>query len=352
MTSGKQTFGMVLFLAFCLVAVATSVSAQEIHRRSLRFTIDPAVSRTFGHTTYRMDIRSDGTGLDEITHLASELEYPLDQTMLGVRFRLSSVIRDAEDWSVSLTAHRSVSNPGGTMFDSDWIAVVDGFDGKFSYTESKSEATAVIAVLEITKSFLNKRDFNLSALAGFRYQRIEQDIDNFFGWQINYTAASPQRFYFSVDDIPALEYRVTYATPHLGLKAVFQRGPTFDVTVQAAFGLTLADDYDNHLLRNKEADGEGRGQTFMVGFTLSHQLRREGDGPRPFIGLEGEFLKLSIDGDQNQFWYDDEVIVYIDPNTGQRVEEVVVPQGTRFTNLPHDFSSTQFRLGLRAGFLF
>lgn len=341
-----------MFPALCLVAFAADVSAQEIHRRSFKFTIDPAISRTFGHTTYRMDIRSDGTGSDEITHLASELEYPLDQTMLGVRFRLSSMVREVEDWSVSLAAHRSVSNPGGTMFDFDWITIVDGFDGKFSHTESKSEATTVVATLEITKSFLRRRDFNLSGLVGFRYQRVEQDIDNFFGWQLNYNAVSPQRFYFSVDDIPALEYRVTYATPHLGLKAAFQRGPTFDVTVQAAFGLTLADDYDNHLLRNKEADGEGRGPAFMAGFTMSHQLHREGDGPRPFIGLEGAFLKLSIDGDQNQFWYDDEVIVYIDPVTGQTVEEVVVPQGTRFTNLPHDFSSTQFRIGLRAGFLF
>jgi hypothetical protein len=331
-------------LAVTEVSTAQSgVVAEPVpSNRQIKFSVGPSFGYNVGHTTYDFAIGVPGAASGEIAYLRSELEFPVDQFMAGGAVRLQSFLGDVEDWSLMLSGLISANNPGGTMTDIDWVRVVDGYGGTFSHTESSSEGSNLIVNFQFTKRLVGRTRHSIGVAAGFRYQRIRQDIDNFAGWQVPYYQPTPTRVEFEVNNVPALEYRVTYVMPMAGLHLVLRPSRAVSVDARALYALTMADDFDDHLLRNKEATADGRGSGFVGSLRADWLLRERAPGSRPFIGVEAEVVTLTVEGDQKQVWYDDEVVQ----------GEVIVPRGTVYSGLPHDFISTQYRVGLRFGFRF
>lgn len=338
----------VVCLLFCIQICSTARAqagpdlSEVLLPRTFAFSIAPSVGYAFGHTTYDFRISSPVAAVGEPSYLRSELEFPLDQFMIGGVIRVRSYLGEVEDWSIQLGGRVSATNPGGTMFDTDWIRVVGGYDGIFSYTESSAEGSNIIVDFEFVKRLLGSSKTTLGVVAGFRYQRIKLEVDNFAGWQVNYENPNPQRVTFEVDNTPALEYRVTYLMPQVGVRLATQMSEGFSLDARALYGLTFADDFDDHILRNKESTADGRGNAFRAVVRSEWLLNERRPGARPFVGFDAELVTLRVNGEQTQVWYADEVVQ----------GEVIVPEGTRFTDLPHDFISTQYQIGLRFGFRF
>ncbi|MBD3403165.1 omptin family outer membrane protease [candidate division GN15 bacterium] len=348
------------YLAAAVVALSLCygpLSAQgnepgDLRMRTFHVSIEPSLSSQFGHTTYFFDLSASSSTPGDITYLASELEFPIDQFMVGGSVRLQSYLGNVEDWSLTLSGYRSISQPRGIMTDADWITIVGGFDGMWSYTESDPEGTNTVLLFEFTKRVLERRPHSFGLVAGFRWQRIVQDIDNFVGWQIDYENPGSQRVTFEYDNVPAIYYRVTYLMPHAGAQAALRFSEAVSLDLRAAYALTMADDYDDHIIRNKESTADGTGSAFLASLRGEWLLAQRKPGARPFIGVEAEFLTLKVEGDQKQFWYDDETGFERNPQTGEIEEVVRVERGTTISGLPHEFTSTQFRVGLRFGYRF
>lgn len=330
------------------------------YRKSLSLSAEPFAARTWGKTSYRLELRDASAPVGELSYLASELEYPVNQTMLGVRLNLLSHYEGVGDWRLTLAAAHSVTNPTGTMYDSDWQTQVGGFDGMFSYTESSAEGSVVLLDFEAAKRILGSRQYSVSLTAGVRYQKIEQEIDNFAGWQL----VGPRLDYvaFSQTGLAALTYELTYTwLPVGGVALDWYASDKLSMSAGFGMGRVHAEDIDDHLLRFKlsTADGDGYGVLGRVGITLD--LPKQTSGLQPFMGFDVDFMSVKVDGTQVQEWYEDELgYVYdeatgdpiIDPETGQPQQEVLAAKGTRITGIPHEFRSTQVSLALRFGFTF
>ena len=346
---------LLLLIVSILVFSASPVVAQDAlevadpESRRTVFRLDPSVSVSFGHSTYRMDILQPSAPSGEISYLASELEFPLDHIMGGMAVHVQSYLDVTRDWEFVVSGFTNFNAPAGTMYDSDWMTVVNGFDGQFSYTESDPDGSSLIIDGEFSKRITGDSRASWGGLGGFRYQKITQDIDNFTGWQID---DAGNRIEFDVSGVPALDYEVTYGMPRLGLYGLFSSGQNFQAEFDISGMAVFASDDDDHLLRNKRATGDGTGYGVVARAEADYALAQHRSGAQPFLGLRAEVLSLKVDGDQTQRWYDDETILVRDPNTGEVTEEVLVPAGTSFSDIPHEVTSTQFQVGIRLGFTF
>ena len=180
---------------------------------------------------------------------------------------------------------------------------------------------------------LQERQYSLDLWGGFRYQKIEQNIIGYEGWQIDTDGAR-----HTVSGIErGIYYRVTCKSPHLGLRSNVELGPHTDISAKAAFALVWASDFDDHLLRNKTATADITGHGFISGVSLRHQMPSTGT-MQPFFELVGELVYLHASGGQTQSWYGDDPASPDDDDTG-----------TSLSGIPHEINSQQVSIGLRVG---
>ncbi len=313
-----------------LLGVTLPVTAQ------VRFEVLPEVSYNFGHTTYTMDILEESDG--ETFGIKSELEFPLDAPMVGVQVRLLGNALGDRPWSITAGVRTNVSDPGGTMYDSDWdydpATLANTY--QFSYTESGVEGRILDFHIDGRYHFTGSGGAALGGMFSFNYQRIDQDVIGFTGWQLDQDSSQ----FFFTDDRLGIIYEVWYATPQLGLYGLL---PTFgggliDASVSA--GPVWAEDYDDHVLRGKDAVADGYGLGVHSALSIRIPLSQQTAAHRPFIELGGNVRYYSVDGDQTQRWYQDE---------GQQGTDYYVPAGTEISNLPHDFTSLQYGASIRFG---
>lgn len=292
---------------------------------------------TFGETEYEIS----GIGVDDqdrLLAIRSLLEFPLDQVMGGVGLRINST-RQLRPWSITLDIHTSFTDPGGIMKDHDWITVQDGFDGKFSYTESSSEGSAVVINLTGDWFLYHKETVLFGPRVGFRFQRIQKDIIDFEGWWIDYDtepyARRPQG-----GQGKGIEYRIHYFMPMLGLAARIDKHQHYRLEAHISYLPIFYDDFDDHLFRKKTAESSGHGSGVLAGMAARVNLPST-RANHPFIELRAEIISLSASGDQTQTWYGDDGATPGFDDTGQII-----------TGINHEVRSTQSRVALQFGTMF
>jgi hypothetical protein len=336
------------YLLFFVSFICRPVLAEQ----ALRFTVDPFISHNFGYTEYIMEWYGYlATPTDTGPYfLSSKLEFPLDVIMLGAKIGLHSTRETLYAWSIEAGYFTNLDDPGGIMKDHDWETVHRVIAGdtvyswgqveKFSYTESSAQMKSTQLTLDAFLCVLHENSFSLDLWGGFSYQRIEQNIFGFEGWQL-------WRDSSIADTVPlngtehALFYRVTYKTPHLGLRSNIKLASKVRFTAQAAFAPVWVSDYDDHLIRNKIATASITGSGVNSGASIRLNL---GDNPKlkPLIILTSELVYFHASGNQTQKFYDD------DPGTPD-VDESVLPP---FPGIPHEINTLQFNVGLRVGLIF
>ncbi len=301
----------------------------------VRLTLQQHITRQSGYTEYEMDIRYPlDTAPGGIKVLRSELKFPLDVTMAGVRGVLESTAQGLYAWSVAVGYSVNSENPEDLMQDSDWSNLRSVEPEKYIYTESPAQMRSTMVTAETTLRVVPQRQFNLDLWGGFRYQKIEQDIIGYRGWALD--NAFDTVLLFDTTSL-AMFYRVEFTTAYLGCRANFHPTPHLKFSGQAAFALVWASDFDDHHLRNKEADADIDGTGAIFGVNLGYRIPVQ-SVVRPFVEFVGDLAYYRASGGQTQSWYGD------DPATPDKDET-----GTSISGIPHEIRSLRGSVGVRVG---
>jgi hypothetical protein len=313
-----------LLLAFMSSLIMSAVC------HSQGWQISAGASHLFGSTCYRYDAMTySPSNPDDIYPIASELEFPLDVWLAGVAvdWRLPG-----GKWAATAALAMNVSAPVEKMMDDDWQR------GRWiQHTESEAELTLLSASLEARRHLLSVGPVPV-ALAGYlSYQHIAEDMTGYEGWY--YNDILQLNFPISGTD-PTMNYKVDYLSPQAGLAASVSLPFLLTLNAQSTAGVVFAWDSNDHLLRGKRAEGDA------TGFGMHSALKVSGS---PFhlsvlpviFGLGGEFRYFYANGTSSQTWYRDE-----------GTSNGVIPAGTTYSGLPHDFRSTQWETAIFLGIQF
>ena len=317
-----------IIITLCLLTVFLPALAQS----ETQYTVNGVAARGFGNTTYILDaLVAVENSPGEYENIRSELEFPLDVNLVGVTLNLDFQSSTGKKWGAEVGLITNVGDPSSPMTDRDWQRIPGGFDGQISYIESDVDLQLIFLAADGYYQFFRHGRTTVSLLAYFSYQKISQDMTGFEGWRINYATLQQQPM--SGSD-PTIEYEVTYISPQLGLKAVVGLSRSTAFEFKASGGLVFASDVDDHLLRGKlsEADAVGLGFnsqakfSLLPGFALWRHLS---------LDIVGRFSYYTAEGDQTQRWYQD---------------EGSIAAGTEIKEIPHEFESFQYSIGLQIGF--
>lgn len=316
-----------------LTAQESSADAGTSHTE---ITIYPKISYIAGHSTYELDI---GLGTDRIQ---SELKFPTNSVAIGASLEIRSAVDDRLAWQITATGGVTPGDPSGKMIDTDWSYLGNGTYDIWSYTESKPAGQALFLSAEYYRVLQRGSRWTFGLVGGLSYFRMTQLLDNFAGWQV--IDANLTVHEFAVIGTPAIDYRVTYLVPEIGVGGTVDRSSMFHADWRLLYGRVRATDEDDHLLRKKLSTGTGWGNQIRAVISARWLLPQASSQRRVFFGVDLDFTGLRVKGYQDQEFYED--VVEYDPITEQ---EYTIPNGTRFENLPHEFSSTRFGVGVRVG---
>lgn len=343
----KQLLRTVIFLA-----VMASTSKAEF---PFNISIAPTLGSSFGKTEYIMDIQQpatdengdvivDAAGQPVIWRLKSQLEFPLDVVMGGATLRVE-LASDPDLLWFEGGIYTNLEDPGGDLKDSDWQGLSGILDyTQFSYTESAARMDNLVLNLEGGLRLFNPGQASISALAGFRYHKIQQDVVGYDGWFRTFDEAtmsySDEIFLQSGSGLVGY-YEVRYQQIQLGLVSSMQLQPNLTGRLKAAFSPVWFEDYDDHILRRKEAVADGDGWGF-VGQAGLHYGFDSGGGPfTPFLDISAEYAAVSASGLQTQSWYGD------DP-ASQDIDDT----GLSISGIPHEVNLSQINLLVMIGLSF
>lgn len=311
-----------------------------------RISIAPDFNYGFGNTNYFMDHYVGDTTIEDAfgnpiviegLRAKSELVFPLGGILIGGRVAITGYDSVKENWSLELSGYTNIGQPTGKMKDSDWIGAKGYIDSKISYTESDVEGDNLILSIEARKRISGQGRSLLFLRAGFRYQKINQKIINVSGWQYNELGDIVDVYYNG----HALDYWIKYHTPYIGFRFKRILSAHAQFLFSTSYMLSFIKDYDNHILRFKEAasDDLGHGFDAIATLRLLPGTTAEESG-RLFIDFEAKALHAKISTSQTQHWYGDDP-ASTDNDTGLTIE-----------NIHHLVETRQYGLFFRIGLMF
>lgn len=323
-----------IFIALLILITSFQVASAEYKTNA---TLSPVFGYGFGNSNYEMNTMVSADSI--ILYARSKLEFPLDVFWMGGAVELDFVSNGRTDWTADISLVTNINNPSGKMKDSDWYSSPGYQELQIAYTESDVTMSAIMFNAEIARRFYSWGNASTYLTLGFRYLKIDQDIINFSGWQIDLYDEDYPKIYYTYDDL-AMLYTIKYIMPTAGLKYRLDINRQSSIAVSAAYALTYAKDEDNHVLRNKLSTADGTGPGFLSKMNYYCKLGDRGSQSRPFINIYAEFFTAKITTGQTQFWYGDDPISPED-DTGTRIEDI-----------PHEITSLQFQIGLNFGLAF
>jgi hypothetical protein len=318
---------MVVFVL--LIAFAPRASHASDLDRAPGLHIEATVTRLSGDTHFDMTARSENPAEPgEIVDIRSRLEFPLDTTLLGIEAGWRPDEAEPSPWSFAASLRTSVSDPTGRMKDEDWVG-----PKKLAHTESDGDLTMILAAADVAYLFRESERTDFALLLRLDYQRIEQHLVGFEGWQ---GSLFSDQHYPVHGSAPVVNYKVNYFSTQAGATAGYLAGSHLRVSASALVGPAYASDTDDHLLRGRlsEGSGWGVGASSSLGVELT-----PGFFPIDWLraNLEGELRFYHVEGQLDERWYR---------------EGEDMPVGTVIPDLPHEIESLQLgvSLGLAASF--
>lgn len=297
----------------------------------VQWQADGFVGLHLGQTSYKYD----GPGI------GSELIFPLDMTIGGVRGEIARRENSQSLWSIQGEIAVGLGEPGNPFTDRDWYDISPGLEVNFSYTESDVTASYLKLDLEGAYLLYSNQTIHLSLIGGVGYTSISQEAEGYVGAvliEYNDTLLTYQPL---TSSRRALTYDISYITPRLGLRPRFDFGPQVTLELSAAGSpIVYIDDRDDHLLRFFTLEADGRGYGFFGGGLLEFRFGRGQRHAGQFLRLSGELTAIGADLSSAIAWYGDDPIDQ-DDNTGQSA-----------FGIPHEIRSTQYQVALHFGITF
>jgi outer membrane protease len=245
----------------------------------------------YAEATLKIGYMTGNTAYD-FNHHVSELEYPMDNWMIGGS--LEGGLNNSK-FSFGLSFWTNIDkNAGNDMKDKDWDQTGSAFSQGtlYSYTESQADLRAIMFDIYGRYNFYEKaaseEKVKLGVLLGYKRMDFEYDMyDLYYVTDLLY-GYTGQTLY---KDQKVLGYKITYHLPYLGLAFNFER-KKWGIGADARWSFyPTAYDEDNHVLRNLTFYGDYDDGTAYMGnlygfWNFSPSLRLK-------LGLEAAFIRLS-----------------------------------------------------------
>lgn len=306
----------------------TAISLLLAATASARSSLEPFLRRGMGSTLFRMEMTFPMTGVEDVPDDMkglgqSELEYPLGMFVAGLKWRIEPGVGESRrGMGFILGAWTNLSDPSGTMKDTDWFGarVISGNTTssslvKFSYTESIAEL----------RSFGGEAGWDIGPFPllgkqaryglSVRAERFDYLMTGIEGWQR--FPGSPRVQVDALSGQPVLTYELTRVMPRFFAEVGLAEGRIAGWNATLSAGPAFAWDHDDHVLRKKNSD------TYAFGFEAgvrSELAFRVSDRSRLVAAAELAYFRTK--GTMDQHFYGD------DPGTQDRDET-----GTDYNNV-------------------
>ena len=292
-------FSMLIIVGFSFALISSE------KRITINLTAD--MGKMFGFTKYHISFIEQIPDTNTNFFGESELEFPLDVFMPGINAGISARLSERLISSFNLNILKSIGNPNNTMKDSDWLTspYPGGERIKFSYTESRAKITATIIDVEQNFKFLISQTFQASGILGYRYLNLSYDLLGLSGWQLDNTG---HRVYFDAyQDVKVLYYMTSYYIPNIGIATEIGISPDINIDFKCKLSpYTLAKDIDDHILRNKTAEGNCSGYTFIANLGAVMKIPYPNPHINWYAKINFNLANINTTGYQTQTWYGDD----------------------------------------------
>jgi len=265
------------------------------------FSIAISTEIMWGNTTYQIGFPAtgpDGTLYGGYFPI-SKLEWPLDIS-LG---RINAGLNIGDSWRINGVLKKNLSNPSGTMKDSDWLTASNPARLDV-YSESNiSEFNAWIFDVDVEWAFLKRKSWSLYAGLGYQYQKFDYEAKLIH----QYSPSGLPNSEFYGDDRVGITYEITYSMPYVKIGTDFKIKDKFTLDGSFAWSpIVKAKDEDHHLLREnggKICTGDMDGNAIMVDLSAKYNFT-------PSLFLKGgfQYTRIYVDGEQYQVYGNGNVI--------------------------------------------
>jgi outer membrane protease len=251
---------MSMTLGILILALGGPPSQSE---PSLVFSAQAGLGMLAGNTTFGLKLSQFDPDLQVWVTGESELAWSVDFPMARVDISLSDSLAERSHWAVGLRFAINITDPLGTMDDSDWVSAYElGVPRtKFSYTESVNRGRALL--FELTGRLLLYSSpagpgwFALDLVAGYRHEYYDFNAYGADGWQLDQNG---NQMHLLIDDsVHAVHYQSHHLLPFAGvsLRNRFFERLLLDSRLNLMGVISL--DSDRHVIRNKQMDGRAYG---------------------------------------------------------------------------------------------
>lgn len=282
------------------LALAAPAPAQEIGEWSVSAGV-PLASFS-GSTMYRISA-SDGA-----SSIKSELEFPVTGYLAGARVQAARRISSWQRWVLEGNGMHSLTEPKGTMEDSDWIegpiellpVAEGGFGltapnpGKDIYSTSQVQVRALALEARVGLELEPAPFARVTPLAGILYQRFDYVARQTV--QVGYGSYGPD--FTGTHWDRSLEYDVSYQALYVGGRGEVGRGPVSAALEAWVSPIASASDRDDHLLRQKLSETEADGWAWYAGVEGRLAL-----GASDALAAHASIVRFETSGTQTQRFY-------------------------------------------------
>lgn len=227
----------------------------------------------------------------DFNHHTSELEFPMDNWMLGAELKAEV---DKINFSLNTALWLGIEKDAGAdMKDKDWD--VDGGlfppGTLFSYTKSNTKLSPIIFDINGRYDFYRKEilesENRVGILLGFTYEKFAYEM---FGLHYITDLLSGHQGETLYPNRKVLTYKIKYYLPYIGLASrIIRKEWGLGFSMKYSF-LARADDKDQHLLRDLTFYGDyDDGEAYMGSISYFWEFAQQW---RLKLGVEATFIRI------------------------------------------------------------
>ncbi len=292
----KRFLSIVFFAGFFF-------SLAGLEAASFRMSANTGLSSIFGNTTYDITFHEYDPYYGRIEG-ESELEFDIAAALYNVGIEMGFL---DEVFVLSVNYSGTMNAYGGTLRDRDWItndSINYYYDELMGDTDSDVDSEVDIVDINLkwyVGSVGQNNRVRFNVVAGYQNQKWGTfEASNIDGYYSGLLTDDGRRQYFNESfSSPVLTYEVTYDMFYGGFGADFKVLEDFILKTQFNLGYVSAEDEDDHILRQKFAEGETDGIMADLNLDLLFKLSELVN-----FSIYTHFKMIDTEGDQTQWEYD------------------------------------------------